>query len=68
MSTKEKKTLGESLKKLEQISQWFEGQDELDVEEGIAKAKEGAALLKSTRKQLQHVENEFEDIKKSLEQ
>lgn len=67
MVTKDTKTLGESLKELEEISTWFEEQDEIDVEKGIMKAKEGAALLASTRKQLAAVENEFEEVKKSLE-
>ena len=63
----QKKDLGASLKELEKIAHWFEEQEEVNVQEGIAKAKEGAALIMNTRKQLQEVENEFKEIKKILE-
>jgi len=67
MSKDTKKTLAESMKKLEEIANWFENQKEIDVENGIKKAKEGVSLLKSTRKQLEEVENEFIEIKKNLQ-
>ncbi|MDD3607184.1 MAG: exodeoxyribonuclease VII small subunit [Candidatus Moranbacteria bacterium] len=59
--------LSESLKKLEEITQWFNGQDEVDVEKGLEKVKEGAKLIKASRERLKEVENEFEDVKKELE-
>lgn len=62
----DKKSLGSSLKELEKITQWFEDQEEVDVEKGIVKVKEGAALIKDTKKRLEEIENEFEDVKKSL--
>lgn len=63
---KEKESLTTSLKALEEIVQWFDAQDEVDVEKGLTKVKEGAALIKSTKKQLKEVENEFEEVKKDL--
>ena len=63
----EKPNLSESLKKLEEITQWFNGQDEVDVEKGLEKVKEGAKLIKASRERLKEVENEFEDVKKELE-
>jgi len=60
--------LTESLAELERIVAWFESQEEPDVEEGLKKAKEGAKLLASCRERLRGVENEFEEIKKSLEE
>lgn len=63
-----KQTLGESIKSLEEIANWFENQEEIDIEKGIAKAREGAILLKSTRKQLNDAENEFKEIKKNLQE
>ncbi len=61
-----KQSLGKALKELEQIAQWFEEQEEIDVEKGIDKVKQGAVLIKDTKKRLQDIENEFEEVKKSL--
>lgn len=62
-----KTNLGESLKKLEDIVSWFDAQQEADVEAGLEKIKEGAALLKESRARLREVENEFEEVKKDLD-
>ncbi len=59
--------LSESLKKLEEVVSWFEEQEEVDVEEGLKKVKEGATLIRASRDRLKQVENEFEEIKKDLE-
>ncbi|MFZ2975919.1 MAG: exodeoxyribonuclease VII small subunit [Candidatus Moraniibacteriota bacterium] len=59
--------LSESLKKLEEITQWFNGQEEVDVEKGLEKVKEGAKLIRASRERLKEVENEFKDVKKELE-
>jgi exodeoxyribonuclease VII small subunit len=58
--------LGESLKKLEGIVQWFDEQKEVDVEMGLEKVKEGVAFIKASRSRLKEVENEFEEVKKEL--
>ncbi|MEN8252250.1 MAG: exodeoxyribonuclease VII small subunit [Patescibacteria group bacterium] len=62
-----KENLTKSLKEIEEIVQWFEVQDEVDVEEGIKKVKEGAGLIKDSKKRLKEIENEFEEVKKELE-
>ncbi len=62
----DKLDLSESLKKLEEITEWFDSQDEVDVEKGLEKVKDGVKLIKSSRARLQEVENEFEDVKKEL--
>jgi len=67
MSQEKKQSLGESLKKLEEIVAWFESQEEVDVEEGLAKVKAGAVLVKESREKLKEAENEFEIVKKELE-
>ena len=66
MPTK-KDSLGKSLKELEKIAAWFEEQEEIDVEKGISKVRDGAKLIKATKKRLGEVENEFEDLKKQLD-
>ena len=64
--SKEKKKIGSSLKKLEEIVGWFEQQSEIDVEEGLKKMREGAELIKELKSKLTRAENEFEEIKKDL--
>lgn len=62
----EKTNLSESLKKLEKIVEWFEEQEEIDVEKGLEKVKEGAKLIKLSKERLKKVENEFEEVKREL--
>jgi exonuclease VII small subunit len=62
-----KENLSDSLKKIQGIINWFEEQDEVDVEKGLEKVKEGASLITASRKRLQEIENEFEVVKKDLE-
>ncbi len=62
-----KQDLTSDLKKLSEISEWFEEQEEIDVEEGLKKVKEAATLIKSSRERLKAVENEFEEIKKEID-
>lgn len=62
-----KNTLKDSLKKLKDIVNWFDKQEEVDVEAGLEKVKEGASLIKESRKQLKELENEFEKVKEELE-
>ena len=64
----EKTNLRESLKKLEKIAEWFESQEEVDVEQGLEKVKEGARLIKLSKERLKKVENEFEEVKKELDE
>ncbi|MBI2175395.1 MAG: exodeoxyribonuclease VII small subunit [Parcubacteria group bacterium] len=63
----EKHTLKHSLKRLKEITDWFEKQEEVDVEAGLEKVKEGAELIKASKKQLKTLENEFEKVKGALE-
>ncbi|HEX8993952.1 MAG TPA: exodeoxyribonuclease VII small subunit [Candidatus Paceibacterota bacterium] len=59
--------LRESLARLNGIVQWFEAQDEIDVEAGLEKVREGADLVKACKERLARIENEFEEIKKEVE-
>lgn len=62
-----KTNLTKNLKEIEEIVEWFESQDEVDVEKGIEKVKAGAQLIKQSKKRLKEIENEFEEVKKDLE-
>jgi hypothetical protein len=61
--------LGENLKKLAAIAEWLEAQernDEPDFDAGLEKVREAAALIKVSRARLTEVENEFQEIAKSM--
>lgn len=60
--------LSKNLKKLEEISSWFEDQKELNIEEGLKKVKNALTLIKESKKELQNVKNEFEEIEKDFEE
>jgi len=60
--------LKDSLKKLTDIVAWFEQQEEVDVEAGLEKVKEGAELVKVCKKRLSEIENEFEQIQREVNQ
>lgn len=62
-----KENISKLLADLESAIGWFEKQKDLDLEEGLKKVREGAGLIKELKKRLQDVENEFNDIKKELE-
>lgn len=59
--------LKESLSKLNSIVEWFDEQEEVDVEMGLEKVKEGAELIKDCKKRLSEVENEFKEIQREID-
>jgi hypothetical protein len=61
------KNLGDNLKKISEISDWFDGREAVDLEQGLEKIKEAAGLIKTSRGRLKEIENEFEEIKKEIE-
>ena len=67
MTGEKKENLTESLKKLEEIASWFEDQEEIDIEVGLEKIKEGAELVKMSKKRLSEIENEFNVIQRDVE-
>ncbi len=64
----EENNLSQDLRSLEKIVGWFESQEEIDIEEGLKKIRQGAELIQSSKKRLKEVENEFEEIRKTLDQ
>ena len=60
------KNLSDNLKRLSEITKWFDNQEEVDIEEGLKKTKEAAELIKKSRERLKAIENEFEEIKKEV--
>jgi exonuclease VII small subunit len=60
--------LSANLQKLSEIANWFDQQEEVDVEEGLQKVKDAAVLIKESRNRLKEIENEFQEIKKEIDQ
>ena len=51
----------ESINRLEEINSWFQN-EEIDLDEGLKKLKEGKDLIKKCRGRLAEVKNEFVKI------
>lgn len=62
----DKTNLTNSLDELQKIVNWFDEQEEVDVEVGLTKVKEAAVLIKSSKTRLAEIENEFEAIEKEI--
>jgi exodeoxyribonuclease VII small subunit len=62
----DKEGISQSLAKLEKIVAWLDEQDQVDVQEGLAKVREGAVLVRELKARLKQVENEFAEVKKEL--
>jgi len=67
MEKSDNKNLNSNLKRLAEITEWFDNQEEIDVEEGLDKVKEAVGLIKVSKERLKAVENEFEEIKKEID-
>ena len=63
----ESKNLNDNLIRLSEITGWFDGQEEVDLEKGLVMVKEAVGLIKVSRKRLGDIENEFEEIKKEID-
>jgi exodeoxyribonuclease VII small subunit len=57
----------ESVNRLEEINSWFQS-EEIDLDEGLKKLREGKDLIKKCRGRLAEVENEFVKINGSAVQ
>jgi exonuclease VII small subunit len=66
MANKKTTDLSANLSELKKITDWFEEQQEVDIEAGLEKVKEAASLIKSSKARLAEVENEFEEIKREI--
>lgn len=68
MTTKKIKGFKEHLKEIAEILEWFDSQEELDVEAALEKVKQASELIKASKKRLTEVENEFREIKREIEE
>jgi hypothetical protein len=56
------------LEDIKRISDWFEEQEEIDLEEALVKIREAGELIKLSKDRLVEVENEFKEIKTKIEE
>jgi exonuclease VII small subunit len=63
-----KDKIKEQLKDLENIAEWFEKEDDFDIEEGLKKVKEGAELVKKLKSRIKEVENEFKELEAEIDE
>jgi exonuclease VII small subunit len=57
----------DQLKEISAILEWFDSQEELDVEAALEKIKRAGELIATSKKRLIEIENEFKEIKKTAE-
>lgn len=57
-----KNNIETQLRELEEIAEWFEKEEDFDLEEGLRKVKEGAELVKKLKTRIKEVENEFNEL------
>ncbi len=67
MTKTKKQNLKEYLKQIEEITIWFDDQEEVDIEKALEKVKQATKLIKASKDKLAQVENEFKEIKKTVE-
>ena len=64
---KSEANLNDQLNQLQAIADWFDNQDQVDVETGLKKVKEATSLIRYSQERLRDLENEFTEIKKELD-
>lgn len=53
----------EAFQELEDLTQWFDSQEQVDLDEGLKKFERGLVLASELKKKLQDVEQKVEEIK-----
>jgi hypothetical protein len=66
--SKDQPNLKQYIEDIKKISDWFEEQDEIDLEEALVKIREAGELIKLSKDRLVEVENEFKEIKIKIEE
>lgn len=60
--SEEKFNFTKSYQEIEEINEWFQGED-IDLDEALKKYERGMELVEKCRERLRHTENSFEEIK-----
>lgn len=64
----QEKSFKSHLEEISAILEWFDAQEELDVELALEKIKKAAELITASKKRLGEIENEFKEIKADIEE
>jgi len=56
-----------AIKELEEINNWFQNTDEIDLDQGFKKLEKGKDLILSCKDTIKEMENKFIDVKKELD-
>ncbi len=67
MAAKKQSEFKHHLEEIAEILEWFDAQEELDVELALEKIGKASSLIKASKKRLAEIENEFKEIKKEVE-
>ena len=67
MPPKKKLNFSDAFGELEKITEWFDSEDQLDLDEGLKKFERGLELSQTLKKKLSEVENKVESIKQKFE-
>jgi hypothetical protein len=62
------KTFKHHLEEIALILEWFDSQEEIDIEKALRKIKTATALISASKKRLVEVENEFKEIEREIEE
>jgi exodeoxyribonuclease VII small subunit len=65
--TTKKLNFSKAFEELEGITEWFEGEDQLDLDEGLKKFERGLELASTLKAKLGEVENKVETIKQKFD-
>ncbi|MBI5793481.1 exodeoxyribonuclease VII small subunit [Candidatus Uhrbacteria bacterium] len=66
MTKKSPINFAKAFEELEKITQWFDSQDQLDLDLGLKQFERGLELASELKKKLSEVENNVEEIKKKF--
>ena len=56
-----------AFEELEEITAWFDSEENLDLDKGLVKFEKGLELASQLKKKLSEVENKVEEIKNKFE-
>jgi exodeoxyribonuclease VII small subunit len=66
MTKKKEVNFAKAFEELEQITQWFDSEENLDLDKGLKQFERGLELAGELKKKLSEVENKVNDIKEKF--
>ncbi len=66
MPAKKKINFAKAFEELEEITQWFDSEENLDLDKGLKQFERGLELAGELKKKLSEVENKVESIKEKF--